>query len=86
MSELPIRRQTAALAQQVEMAHAAGVIAAAELQAIEYATNEGLRSAVGIALQETLATQIAPHASERFRVIAEAGTQALIVKTMQLGR
>lgn len=93
MTNLPARRHEAALSRidrqtgrEIESVRGRGLVAAAEMQAIEYVTTEATRSAVGIALQETLAGQIAPHAVERFRVIAEAGTQALILKTMQQGR
>ncbi|HWL37511.1 MAG TPA: hypothetical protein VNQ77_15100 [Frankiaceae bacterium] len=93
MSNLPVRRHEAALTRidrqtgrDIEVIRGRGLVAAAEVQAIEYVTTEAERSAVGIALTETLCTQLAPHAAERFRVIAEAGTQALVMKVMRAGQ
>ena len=93
MTNLPERRHTATLSRidrqtsrEIETIRGRGLVAAAQIQAIEYVTAEAERSAVGIALTETLCTQLAPHATERFRVIAEAGTQALVLKVMQQGR
>ncbi len=93
MSNLPQRRHEAQLAKidhatsrDVQAIRGRGLVAAAEIQAIEYITNEAERSAVGIALTETLCGQLAPHAAERFRIIAEAGTQALVMKVMRAGQ
>lgn len=88
MSNLPVRRNEAALSRtgrEVERIRGEALRDAATMQAIEYVTVEAERSALGIALTETLVSQLAPHAAERFRVIAEAGTQALILKTMRQG-
>ena len=92
MSNLPVRRYEAALSRidrqtgrEIEAVRSRGLVAAAQMQAIEYVTVEAEKSAVGIALTETLCSQLAPHAAERFRIIAEAGTQALILKTMRQG-
>lgn len=93
MNTLPARANRATLStinrqtgRDIEVIRGRGLVAAAEVQAIEYVTTEAERSAVGIALTETLCSQLAPHAAERFRVIAEAGTQALVLKVMQQGR
>ena len=93
MSNLPARGEARALSHHdraigraVREVHGDALVAVAEVQAIELVTAEAQRSAVGIALTETLCTQLAPHAVERFRIIAEAGTQALVLKVMQLGR
>ena len=93
MANLPVRRHEAALsrldrqtARGIEQVRGEALVSAAEVQAIEYITSEAEKSALGIALTETLATQLAPHAAERFRVIAEAGTHALITHVMRQGR
>ena len=93
MPNLPAIQHSAALSRidrqtgrAIEVVRGRGLVAAAEIQAIEYVTTEAERSAVGIALTETLCSQLAPHAAERFRVIAEAGTQALVMKVMRAGQ
>jgi hypothetical protein len=93
MSNLPALRHEAALSRigrqtgrEIEAVRGHALVAAAEVQAIEYVTTEAEKSALGIAMAETLAGQLAPHAVERFRVIAEAGTHALISLVLHQGR
>ena len=92
MPNLPVRRPTEGqavsrrTANEVADVRERALVTSTELQAIEYVTAQGQRAAVGIALDETLAGQIAPHAIERFRLIAEAGTQAVVLKIMAQGR
>lgn len=93
MNTLPVRAHNTALSsitrqtgRDIAVVQGHALVAAAQVQAIEYVTTEAQRAAVGIALTETLCSQLAPHAAERFRIIAEAGTQALVLKVMQYGR
>jgi hypothetical protein len=93
MSNLPTRRHEAVLSridletcQDLQRIRGGALREAAAVQAIGYVTEIAEKEALSIAMAEALCSRVAPHAADRFRVIAEAGTQALVLKVMQQGR